>query len=174
MSQYAYVVEGIIIDVLGANLPDSGFRQDTGEFVPNLPGRSIAIQEACGYFVIVEVSPPIPTATERLEGPAINMVNGRPSQVWVLRPETSAELAERQLRELHLANYQELLAKARNAVTANNNFLAQGTHSNTQIINQVELMTRELTGIIRLIGSIIRIPATPGDMDDLLDNTQGT
>jgi len=69
--------------------------QPTGGWVMGLSDASVAQQEACGWFVVVEVAPPSVTATQRLVGPTIELVAGRPTQVWSTRAETAEELAQR-------------------------------------------------------------------------------
>lgn len=58
-------------------------------------------------------------------------------------------------------NRQELLTKARTALTANANFLALASPTNAQVLAQVKMLTREATALIKL------------ELNDLLD-TNGT
>ena len=55
---------------------------------------SVEDQEACGYFVVTEVPPPVVSPTQRLSF-TVEMVDGEPTQVWTVRAESPFEAQER-------------------------------------------------------------------------------
>ncbi len=66
------------------------------------------------------------------------------------------------------ANLTDLTTKARQAITANDTFLALASPTAAQTAAQVKALTREVTGIIRLLGYTI------DQLADLGDTTTGT
>lgn len=60
----------------------------------------------------------------------------------------------------------DIVAKARAALTANATFQAIGSPSNAQTLAQVRLLTREMNGLIRLLGAVL-----PELLDLLVENT---
>jgi len=94
---FAFVVNDAIVEAPVA-LPRSARRvapPNPGDWVMVL--GSVEDQEACGYFVVTEFSPPVVTAAQRAEF-TVEMVGGVPTQVWTVRAETPLE-AERRVRD---------------------------------------------------------------------------
>lgn len=96
---YAYIENGEIIAAF-INLPSTGVNLTTGQPVPNLPEQPVAVQEACGYFLIG--GDPRPAPDDFITGIAwdanVSMVSGRPVATWSQRPpltdETRAQIVE--------------------------------------------------------------------------------
>ena len=89
---FAYVVDGVI-EMMG-QLPSSARRLDTQEWVMGLAAADVELQEACGWFVVVQVAPPTVTETQRAELSVV-LVEGRPTEVWTIRAETAEEFTQR-------------------------------------------------------------------------------
>lgn len=87
MTLFARVVGGEVVE-WGA-LPFSARRLDTGEVIFDLPGENAHWQKATGWFPVVVSAAPsvageVPTFT-------VEMVDGKPVQVWSVRPMTDRE-----------------------------------------------------------------------------------
>lgn len=76
-------------------------------------------------------------------------------------PEENAEADARAQAQTEATNEADLMAKARNAITGNKNFLAIASPTNAQTVAQVKALTRQMNAMIRL------------EVRDLLD-TSGT
>lgn len=68
-----------------------------------------------------------------------------------------------------LTTVSTVAARAKAAITANNNYLAIGAPSNAQVTAQVTLMTKECTALIKMMASLI-----PDIGADTLLDTNGT
>jgi hypothetical protein len=90
---YAKVIDSQITDV--ANRPPTAARRlDTEEWVMALREASATLQEECGWFLVAEVPPPA-LAVGEVADMEIQLVEGRPTQVWTVRPETEGETSKR-------------------------------------------------------------------------------
>ena len=78
-----------------------------------------------------------------------------------LAPILAAEQATQDAEATRNANADTLRARAQAALTANATFLALGSPTNAQTLAQVQLLTKECNGIIRLLLGV-------------LDSTSGT
>lgn len=78
------------------DLPKSAeyFENDTWVKIPNLETAPASEQEKAGWFVVTEVPQPTITATQRADM-SVQLVSGRPTQVWTVRNETANEAAAR-------------------------------------------------------------------------------
>jgi hypothetical protein len=112
--RFALVKNGAI-EALDTTLPGSARLISTGEWV-SPPGGLVAadtsVREACGYFEMVEVPQPSLAPSERATF-TWELVSGRPTQVWTVRPETGEEQVDRQRQEnvVSLANLAALQTK---------------------------------------------------------------
>jgi hypothetical protein len=90
---YAYVVAGVIQSEGG--LPQSARRIDTSQWVMGLREyATVALQQACGWFAVVDVARPADTPTTTTDR-SVALVAGVPTVVWTQRPWTPDELAAR-------------------------------------------------------------------------------
>lgn len=82
-----------------------------GTYIRDLRGASVQQQQECGFWEIVEVTPPSVTDTQRLVRD-VELVNGVPTEVWSVREETVDELRARIRKEnaLSLSDVQAGLA----------------------------------------------------------------
>lgn len=163
--KFAKVIAGVLIAV-DIGLPGAARRLSDDAWISppgGLINGTVAERESCGYFVITEVVKPADQAGKVwVEGYA--MAAGRPTQTWTLRNFTVDETTA----ATRNTNMTDIATKARNAIVANDTFLALGSPSNAQILAQVQRVTRECTGIIRALGRSV------DEMRDLLDSISGT
>ena len=93
---YALVKDGVVEEV--GELPASGRRLDTGEWVMGLRDAPEELVEACGWFPLIE--PPLPEENETgVHEASVEIVDGKPTVVWTERPKTQAELDARSRRD---------------------------------------------------------------------------
>lgn len=88
---HAFVKDGIIQAT--GQLMESARRLDTQEWVLGLFQASVELQQACGWFLVVEVARPIDTTTDTTER-SVQLIDGVPTEVWVPRPWSVEELAQ--------------------------------------------------------------------------------
>lgn len=90
---FAYVKDG---QATVRALPASAeyFENDAWVKIPNLASAPASEQEKAGWFVVTEVPQPTITATQRADV-SVQLVSGRPTQVWTVRNETPEEAAVR-------------------------------------------------------------------------------
>jgi hypothetical protein len=157
---YAFVSEGTVTEPV--TVPSSARRLDTEQWVLGLPGAPSDVQEACGYYQVDETTPTVATPTH-VPVRTVALVAGRPAEQWSLRARTTAEL-EQQTRD---DNMTALVAKGRQAFTGNQTFLGIGSPTAAQVRDQVQLLTREMNGTLKLL------LARFGQID-VLDDTTGT
>jgi hypothetical protein len=89
---YAYVNDDVVRQVR-SHLRFAAQRLDTGQWVMNLELADTAQREACGWFEIIETDPPSFDPLTQVSSSAIELVDGTPTRVWVVRPKTAEELA---------------------------------------------------------------------------------
>lgn len=65
-------------------------------------------------------------------------------------PEENADADARAKLATEATNEADLLAKARNAINGNKNFLAIASPTNAQTVTQVKALTRQMNALIRL------------------------
>lgn len=153
---YALVVTNTI-QALATRLPNSARRLDTGAWVMGLATATVALQQATGWYAVVDVAKPADTQTHTHDR-TITLVGGIPTETWTQRLWTAEELAARTAD----TNAATIRSRAETALTANAAFLAIGpAPTNVQVRDHVILMTKECTGLIRLVL-------------DKLDSTEGT
>lgn len=86
---YAFVTDATIQSL--GRLPNSARRLDTGQWVMGLGTAPVGLQQACGWFEVVDTPRPADTATTTHDR-SVELVNGTPTVVWTERPKTQAEL----------------------------------------------------------------------------------
>jgi len=72
--------------------PDAARRVDTQQWVLGLPDAPVELQQACGWYLVVEAAPPTPSASQVVES-TVQVVNGVPTRVYSLRDKTADEIA---------------------------------------------------------------------------------
>jgi hypothetical protein len=70
-------------------LPASARRLDTGQYVMSLP--TVALQEACGYFLVKTTARPADTATETYDR-SVTFAAGVATETWSKRDKTQGEI----------------------------------------------------------------------------------
>jgi hypothetical protein len=90
LMKYAQVIDGKIETV--GRLPESGEELDGRAWVMGLSNASVAKQEACGWFVLDDDAVRPAETAEESSDRTIELVNGRPTVVFTVRPKTDAEL----------------------------------------------------------------------------------
>jgi hypothetical protein len=90
LMKYAQVIDGKIETV--GRLPESGEELDGKAWVMGLSNASVAKQEACGWFVLIDDAVRPADTAEESSDRTIELVNGRPTVVFTVRPKTDAEL----------------------------------------------------------------------------------
>jgi len=90
---YAQIVDDTIQSV--GRLPNSARRLDDGAWVMGLADASVELQQATGWFEVVDVPRPDDTATTTHDH-SIELLDGTPTVVWTERDKTPDELANEQ------------------------------------------------------------------------------
>lgn len=87
---YAFIQNNVIQSVSGL-LPLSARRLDTGEWVLGLSDAPAEMQQACGYYEVVETAEPAPSNASMVVESTVDLVNGVPTMVWSERAMTIEE-----------------------------------------------------------------------------------
>lgn len=157
---YAKVENGQVTEPV--TLPDGARRLDTGQWVLGLPTAPVDVQQAAGYYEVVETEPTVGDATH-VPVRTVSLVAGVPTEVWTTRVKTAPELAQ----DLRNDNMQALITKGRAAFAANTTFLAIASPTAAQVRDQVQLLTREMNGMFKMV--LARY-----GQGDMFDDTTGT
>jgi hypothetical protein len=88
---FALVVNGQIVSTGG--LPTSARRLDTQAWVMGLATAGTALQQACGYYTVVEPERPPITTAETFDPDTVELVADVPTLTYHVRAKTAAELA---------------------------------------------------------------------------------
>ena len=91
---YAQITANTITAESG-NVPQSARRLDTGQWVLGLRDAPVSLQQACGWFAVIENIRPADTDTTTHDR-SLELVDGTPTVVWTARPWTADELVSRQ------------------------------------------------------------------------------
>lgn len=84
------LVRSNVIEAVGG-LPRAARRLDTAEWVLGLRDAPVELQQACGYFAVVDTAKPADTPTTTHDR-SVELVDGTPTVVWTERPKTADEL----------------------------------------------------------------------------------
>jgi hypothetical protein len=87
---YAKVVDDAITETRGS-LPNSARRLDTQEWVMGLATAPLDLQQATGWYEVIETPRPDDTDTTTYDR-SIELVGNLPTEVWTARPKTQDEL----------------------------------------------------------------------------------
>ena len=140
---YAQVTDDTITAVGG--LPKGARRLDDGGWVLGLRDADISLQEACGWFQVVDVARPADTATDTYDR-TVELLVGTPTVVWTVRLKTQAELDSDTAQEADTT----LRDQARTAFAANKLYL-DSTPGTAEAIAQVDALTAQMNRMIRLV-----------------------
>ena len=144
MTVYAFVQNDTIESVGG--LPRSARRLDTREWVMGLATAPDVLVQACGYFPVTDVPRPADTATDTFDR-SVQLVNGTPTVVWTQRPMIADELANVTAN----TNRTTIQTQAKTALANNRTYLAIATPTTAQMRAQIDALTRQHQGMIRLL-----------------------
>lgn len=125
MKLYAQIIDGEITAV--GRLPRSARRLDTGQWVMGLATAPVELQQACGWYEVVETERPAETATQVPVG-TVEVVEGVPTRVWTMRDKTPEEIAA----EAEQANQSSIEQAARDALATNRADITQAQNIATQ------------------------------------------
>lgn len=92
---YAQVNEANEVTTVSGRLPNAARRLDSRAWVLGFPTAPVQLQEACGWFPVVDTPRPADTPTETTDR-SIELVAGQPTVVWTPRLWTADELTARQ------------------------------------------------------------------------------
>lgn len=142
---YAQVVNGTV-ETVSKSLPNGARRLDNQQWVIGLPDASTALQEACGWFQVVDTARPADTATDTYVR-SVEVVGGVPTVVWTATPKSAEQI------EADRVSTQDatLRSQARTAHTNNQTYIALASPSNAQIAAQVKALTRQVNALIELV-----------------------
>lgn len=166
---FALVEAATIIAVTG-RLPTAARDQTTGEWVCPPDGVWTPAQhEACGWYVVAVVTPPVVNPGEVAERTVV-LNGGRPTELWTVRSKTMEELAA----ETATTNEQSIRDKARTALTGNGNAITQleqfagGTAAltNTQRDTALRDLANQQARAFKQINALIKL-----ELRDLADTT---
>lgn len=142
---YAQVTEANEVTTVAGRLPNAARRLDSRAWVLGFPTAPVELQEACGWFPVVDTPKPADTPTDTHDR-SVELVNGQPTVVWTPRPWTPDELAARTAN----ANDATIRFGALAALSTNRDFLADANVTNADIVAQVRALTRQNQALIRL------------------------
>lgn len=75
-----------------AQIPNGAKRQDTGEWVLGLRDAPTELQEATGWFEVVDDGQPEPTSETKVVESTIELVDDVPTKVYTERDKTQEEI----------------------------------------------------------------------------------
>lgn len=165
---YAYV-ENSVIQREVSDLPATGVRQDTGQYVLALPTAPVQDQQACGWFVVDNSAVrPEDTATDTYDR-TLQLVGDVPTVSWVQRPKTQGEV-DREKTETRKASVED---KVQTALTRLDQIIgaADATTVDLTRFNQLQDAVQDIARyqkhIIRyaVIPSVLADDAQSGDLD---------
>jgi hypothetical protein len=146
LMKYAQVIDGKIETV--GRLPESGEELVGRAWVMGLSNASVAKQEACGWFVLIDDAVRPADTAEESSDRTIELVNGRPTVVFTVRPKTDAELtadaeqAERDAADQRIKGAVEALERIQRVREMSN---AQQTEAIRQLAAAAVHLVKELT-----------------------------
>lgn len=144
MTVYAFVQNDTIEAVGG--LPRSARRLDTQEWVMGLASAPVGLQQACGWYEVVDATRPADDATTTYDR-SVTWDGKTVAVTWTARPKTALELAA----DTANTNRATIQTQATDALAANRTFLGIASPTNAQTLAQVKALTRQNQGIIRLL-----------------------
>jgi hypothetical protein len=137
-----------LVDVL---FPGSAKLLATGQLIMppgGLAEADVATQEACGYFVITETPPPTVTETQRYEY-TIELVDGRPVQVWTVREESTDERTER-LRAMARVTLRDI-QRAQTFISRSDTFQALSAPTLAQTRDHLKMVSTAVEELLAVV-----------------------
>ncbi len=141
---YAQVTDNAVTSVGG--LPNSARRLDTQEWVMGLATAPTDLQHACGWYEIVDVTRPAEDATTTYDR-SVTWDGTNATVTWTARPKTQAELDA----DTQTTNRTTIQTQAKTALANNRTYLAIATPTTAQMRAQIDALTRQHQGMIRLL-----------------------
>ena len=141
---YAYVTSGTVQAESG-RVPFAARRIDNANWVLGLPDAPVNLQQACGWFAVVDVARPADTPTTTHDR-SVELVANVPTVVWTSRAKTPDELAA----DTATANNATIRTQATTALDTNRTFIALASPTQAQTLAQVKALSRQMNGLIRL------------------------
>jgi len=127
-------------------VPDAARRVDTAQWVLGLVNAPVELQQACGWYVVVEPAPPTPSASQVVES-TVQVVDGVPSRVYTLRGKTAEETAS----DTQQANRQTIEARVTTLLGQLDTIAAtSGTLTAAQLSGAVRQIAVGLRAVVRL------------------------
>ena len=153
---YALVVDDEIVSV--GLMPKAARNIDSGDWI--LPYNGIwsdSERTAAGYYKVSQTERPEDTATDTFDR-SLEIVDGVPTVIWTQRPMTQDELdaaAAKAAADAAQAAQDALMsdteAQARTGFANNKDYLALPAPTGPESIAQVEALTRQVNGLIRIV-----------------------
>ena len=132
---------------LANRLPGTAQRLDNDGWVLALDTADTATQEACGWFEVDDTAVrPTDTATTT-SNRTVELVGGVPTVVWVARNKSDGELAGEAVAAAEKSTSDAAVVAHGN----NKDFLALDPPTTAQALQQVDNLTRQVNGLIRLV-----------------------
>lgn len=145
---YALVISNAIQSEGG--LPASARRLDNQAWVLGLPTATVALQQACGYFLVTDVAQPSDTATKTYDR-SLTLVAGVPTVTWTQRDKTAQEIAN----ATSISNRDDLLAQATAAMITLQGYIDQ-PDVNVASLAQAQTVCRGLQDAIQFEAQVLR------------------
>jgi hypothetical protein len=143
---FAKVIDNNITK-LATRLPQTAQRLDDDGWVLALRTADTATQEACGWFQVDDAAVrPDDTATATSDR-SVELVGDVPTVIWTVRSKSDAELAGDTAAAAEKSTRDAAVA----AHGANKDFLALDPPTTAQALQQVNNLTRQVNGLIRLV-----------------------
>ena len=143
---FAKVIDNNITK-LANRLPGTAQRLDNDGWVLALDTADTATQEACGWFQVDDTAVrPTDTATTT-SNRTVELVGGVPTVVWVGRNKSDGELAGEAVAAAEKSASDAAVVAHGN----NKDFLALDPPTTAQALQQVDSLTRQVNGLIRLV-----------------------
>jgi hypothetical protein len=183
---YAQITANTITAESG-RVPQSARRLDTGQWVLGLRDAPVSLQQACGWFAVVDVARPADTPTTTNDR-SLELVNGTPTVVWTQRPKTADELKADTVTVNDSAIRAKVVAAIDGNVTAlgqlntaitnvTNNVITPTAANLTQANAQIDALANVVNALLTQSGRMMRqITAMERLLigSDLLESDQGT
>ena len=142
---YAQVTANEVTTTAG-RLPGAARRLDTREWVMGLDTAPTDLQQACGWYTVTDTTRPADDATTTYDR-SVTWDGTNATVTWTARPKTQAELDA----DTQTTNRTTIQTQAKTALANNRTYLAIATPTTAQMRAQIDALTRQHQGMIRLL-----------------------